>query len=220
MPFAASHTDQFEPRKASALVVDMQQDVPRQVLRTLERARAIGGKLGAAHRQESLAEQAHGAVRRHRLGTIPYGQVDALAIEVDDAIVRGDEHVDGGMAGAKARQPRDQPYRRERLIGRDGQRQRRLLATNLGHRLRDLVEHAPGGCLQDLAGTGQAQLSVPALEQRKPDLLFERLHLAGQRRLRQKQLLGGASERKLARRRLEALEQIQRWQTPTGARLG
>jgi hypothetical protein len=142
-----------------------------------------------------------------------------LAVEIDDAIVGGYEYVDGRMAGAKAGQARDQPHRSERLIGRNGQRQSFLLAADLGDRLRELVQDVPGGCLQDLAGVGQPKLAVASLEQREAYLLFQRLHLAGERRLRQKQFLGGAGKRELARRRLEAFEQVERRKARSSARL-
>jgi hypothetical protein len=193
--------------------------VPGQILGTLERTRAVGGQSRTAHRQQPLAEQTHRARRRHRVGAVAHRQVDSLAVEIDDAIVGGYEHVDGRVAGAKAGQARNQPYGGERLIGRNGQRQSFLLAADLGDRLRELVQDVPGGRLQDLAGIGQPQLAVPSLEQREAYLLFERLHLAGERRLRQKQFLRGAGERELARRRLEAFEQVERRKARPSARL-
>ena len=147
---------------------------------------------------------------------IAHSQVDAITVEVDDAIVRGNEDVDGGMPGAKARQPRHQPKRSERQIGRHGQRPGRLFAANLGHGLRDFVEHRPGRDLQDLSRVGQAQLPVTAFEQRRAELFLERLDLARERRLGQEQLLGPPREREMARRSIEPLEQVQRRQARQG----
>ena len=59
---------------------------------------------------------------------------------------------------------------------------------------------------------------MAALEQRHAELLFERLDLARQRRLREVELLGRAGEGQMPRRGLETLEQVERGQARPRAR--
>src|SRR5256885_16507021 len=103
--------------------------------------------------------------------------IDAFAIEVDDAIVGRDVDVDVGKSLTEMREARDQPERSERLIGRYGQRLRRLIPADRSNRLRDLVEHALRRCMQHLPRIGQQELAMASLEKRQPELLLERLHL-------------------------------------------
>ncbi len=90
----------------------------------------------------------------------------------------------------------------------------RLLAAYPRHRETELVENGPRRDLKDLSRLGQSERAMPALEKRRAELLLERLHLARQRRLRQEQLLAGAREAQVTRRRLEALEQVEGRETP------
>jgi hypothetical protein len=66
------------------------------------------------------------------------------------------------------------------------------------------------GAVKLFAGAGQLQRAVNAVEERLPDLLFQRLDLAADRRLGDKQFLRRAGEAQVARGDAEASEQIER----------
>ena len=186
--------------------------MPRKILGLLQRPRAIPGEPRAAHRHQLLAEEPRRTRRRHRFTAIADGEIFALALEIDDAVVRRNVHVYPRMALAEPRQSRNQPQRGEGLIGRYGQGLRRLVAAYRGHCLSELAEHRLRRRVQHLSGFGQQQLAMAAFEQRHAELFFERLHLARQRRLRQEKLLRRAREAQVSRRGFEALEEIERRQ--------
>src|SRR3954467_4433118 len=60
-----------------------------------------------------------------------------------------------------------------------------------------------------LPGFGENQCAMPAMKQRHAQLVFELLDLAAHRRLREKELVAGLGEREMARRRLEAGEEVE-----------
>ena len=79
--------------------------------------------------------------------------------------------------------------------------------------VRDLLQplqQLAGRPLQDAALLGQHQRPMPALEQGDAQVLLQRPDLPADRRLGDEQLLGRLGEGEVARRRLEALDQVQR----------
>ena len=72
-----------EPRHAAVGVVEMQEDVTREVGRSGERRPRTARELRAHHRHHALAEEAHRAFGRARVRKIAHGDVDLAAPEVD-----------------------------------------------------------------------------------------------------------------------------------------
>src|SRR3954471_5859473 len=60
-----------------------------------------------------------------------------------------------------------------------------------------------------LPGVGERKRTVPSLEERHAELVLELLHLPAHRRLSEEKLLGGLGEGQMARRRLEAAQQVE-----------
>ena len=100
MPIAANHTDQLSHGKRPPSS-SMQQRVMGEILRPLERARAVRGDGRAAYGHEPLPEEPQGTRGSHRFATVAHGEVDALAIEIEYPVVGGDEHIDGGKQRAE-----------------------------------------------------------------------------------------------------------------------
>ena len=90
--------------------------------------------------------------------------IDPLALEVHDPVVRRDVDVDLGMALAESGQTRDEPQRGERLIGRYGQRLCGLIAADGSDRLGELVEHRLRRRVQHLPRLGEQKLAMPPFE--------------------------------------------------------
>ena len=205
----------IEPGIPATIVVELEQHVPREILRLVQRTRRIGCERRTAHGLQALAEKALRVARRHRLRAIANREVDALPIEVEDPVVGRDEHIDVRVPLPEPRQARQKPQRGKWNSGRDRERLHRLLASYARDREGKLVENGPRRDLKDLARLGQSKRAVPALEKRRSELLLERLHLARQRRLRQEQLLAGAREAQMTRRRVETLKEVQRGEAPS-----
>ena len=70
-------------------------------------------------------------------------------------------------------------------------------------------EHLRRGGIELLARLGQRERAVAALEQHHAELVLELLDLAADRRLREVELLARLGERQVARRRLEADQQVE-----------
>ena len=149
-----------------------------EIFGLLQWARRIGCQRRTANRLQALAKQPVRIARRERLRAIAHGEIDALPIEIEHAIVGGDENVDVRMPLPEPRQPRQQPQGGKRDPGRNRQRRRRSLAANLGHRMGQLIEHCLRRQLQHLTRFGQSKRAMPALEQGHAELFFECLHLA------------------------------------------
>src|SRR5712692_10107523 len=171
----------------------------------------ITQQLRAAYREHALAEEPHGFRAGKRRRAVAQSHVEAVALEILDARLCGDAHVDPGMRAREAREPRYQPQRGERMRRRDRQR---LAAAGL--RAQALSrgahgsEHLRRGGVELLARHGERERAVPALEERRAELILELFDLAAHRRLREIELLARLGERQVARRRLEAYEQVER----------
>src|SRR5712691_282234 len=115
------------------------------------------------------------------------------------------------MRARKAREPRYQPERGERIGGGDRQRPAAagLRAQALG-RCAHGSEHLRRGGVELLARRGERERAVPALEERRAELILELLDLPAYRRLREIELLACLGERQVARCRLEADQQVER----------
>ena len=72
-----------------------------------------------------------------------------------------------------------------------------------------LAQHVIGHAQQLFALLGEFQGPMQPLEKRDPEPVFERLDLAADRRLGQRQLVGGACEAQMTSRRLEGFEQVE-----------
>src|SRR5204862_1596942 len=70
----------------------------------------------------------------------------------------------------------------------------RFLRPDLVAGALDVAQDAHRAFEQLLAGLGQPDPAIGSGEQRHPELLFEPLHMAGQRRLRQAQMRRGAGD--------------------------
>src|ERR1022692_778928 len=167
----------IEPWISAAIVVEIEEHVPSQILGLLQRTRWIGCQRRAANRLQTFAEQAQSVARRHRLRAIAHREVDTLPVEIEDAVVGGDEYVDLRMPLAETRKARQQPQWGKRDRGRDRQRLHGLLAANHGHREAKLVENRPRRDLQNLPCLGQSKRAMPALEKGDAELFLKRLHL-------------------------------------------
>jgi hypothetical protein len=84
-----------------------------------------------------------------------------------------------------------------------------LRAQPVGRRAHGRKRLCRGG-VELVAGLRQRERAVPPLEERHAELVLELLDLAADRRLREVELLAGLGERQVARRRLEADQQVQR----------
>jgi hypothetical protein len=75
-----------------------------------------------------------------------------------------------------------------------------------------VTERCVPSCLMRVAVSPRMDVAVTPLEQRRAEVLLERLDLAADCRLRDEQFLGGAREARQPRRRLEAADQLKRRQ--------
>jgi hypothetical protein len=83
------------------------------------------------------------------------------------------------------------------------------LRAQLVGRLAHRRQHLRRGGVEPAARLGERERAVLALEQRRAELVLELLDLAADRRLGQEQLLARLGERQMARRRLEADQQVE-----------
>jgi len=184
----------------------------------------VGGEIGGPHqRRMRRAQQARAADRRHRLAEeadavaragasnrpIADRQVDAVAVEVDDRVVRRDPHVDVGMGGDEAGQPRDQPEPREARRRRDDDRLRALAVAKRAGRAIESAQRLDRRGVERGAVLGQGEGAVQAAKERHAEALLEREHLPAHRRLRQRDLGAGAGEAEVARRALEGDQELE-----------
>jgi hypothetical protein len=141
---------------------------------------------------------------------VTHRDVDALALQVEHAVVGGDAHIDLGAGAAELAQARDQPQRAERHGG--GQRDPLPVGARREavDRVLDLAQRGVHRSIQAVAFVGEDEAAALAHEQPHPQTLFQRLDLAAHRGLREVQLVGGAGEIQVPRGRLEALQQVQR----------
>ena len=113
------------------------------------------------------------------------------------------------MVGGETVQPRNQPQRGKTGRGGDGHLAQLGAGAHAGRGVAQALQAIDHGALQHLAGLGQRQRAVPALEQRHAQAGLDLLDLPAHRRLREKQLFGGVREAQRARGGLEAAQQVE-----------
>ena len=91
-------------------------------------------------------------------------------------------------------QARDQPQPRETRGGGDDDGLGAPLAVQLGADLVQPRQHLADRTLQRVAVFGESQCAVQAAEQRQAVVVFQRRDLAADRRLRQREFIGGLRE--------------------------
>jgi hypothetical protein len=120
------------------------------------------------------------------------------------------------MLLAETRQARHQPDGRERHRRGDGEHVAGARFAQLARGLAQLAEGRGHDAVIGLAGIGERERLVAALEERHAHELLQRLDLAAHRRLREEELGPRAREGQVARGRLEAAQQVQRGQRTVG----
>jgi len=211
LPVGVEPRRPVEPRHEAAGVVEVDQHVAREIGRCPER-RSAARERGARHRQQPLAEQAHGVARCAHVGEVANRNVDVAAREVRHPVVGGDVDVGRRVRRTERRQARDQPQRGERHRRRHGEARLPLDRAHRvggGSEVAQLLGHSPVECR---ARGRQRERAVPPLEQRDAERSLQRLDLPGERRLRDEELLGGQCERQAPARGLEAAEEVEGWQ--------
>jgi len=144
-----------------------------------------------------------------------YRHIEMLAREIGLVVACVDLHIDPGMRAVEPRQPGREPHRRKRAGGRDRDR-----FPGSGETIGNPIEQRERivrGTVQLLTGTRELQRAVHAMEERLSDLLFQRLDLAADRRLGDKEFLRRAGKAQVARRDTKAAKQVER--QPRGANL-
>jgi hypothetical protein len=96
-----------------ASILEMQQSMMNEIPRLFERPRLVTQQRAAAHRDHLLAKQPDRAFRHRLRPTVADGNVDEAALEIERVGGRREPHVDVGMQGGKAPQPRNEPERSE-----------------------------------------------------------------------------------------------------------
>ena len=137
------------------------------------------------------------------------GEVEAVAVEILDARVGHDAHVDPRVAASETGKTRNEPQGRERVRGGD----REAFFPRLGaqsvrggaHGGEDLRR----GRVEGPARVGERERAMAPLEELHAELVLQLLDLPAHRRLGQEELLARLGEGQVARRRLEPHEQIQ-----------
>ena len=149
---------------------------------------------------------------------MPDRDVDFLANEIDMMHGRGDPQIDAGMGLGKPAEPVDQPFGGEIRRRADGQGTRVLaLHDALGAR-GDPVERVADHAEIFATGVGDDQPLALAIEKLDAERRFQRLDLMADGALGDAQLFGRAREAFAARRGLEGLERVERWQLAGHAR--
>jgi hypothetical protein len=173
-------------------------------------------EVGARDGHEALAEQERRIVRRARMREITDRDIHVALREVDHAIVGRDVDVDRGCA---ARNPGS--------LGMSHSEANDTVVDTVsaGSRCGACSASAASAISRSFSVTvrwkgaaraGQRERAMPPLEERHAERLFQRLHLARQRGLREEELLRGERERKPAPGGFEAAQEIERRQAAKG----
>ncbi|MCY1527227.1 hypothetical protein D9M68_622880 [compost metagenome] len=112
----------------------------------------------------------------------------------------------------QAAQPRQQPQAGHADAGGDCDRPLALDAAYLGDHVLQLLQRAVGAAEQPFALGGEGDAAMLAHEQRHLQLLFQRVDLPADRRLRQAQVVRGLGDAHAPADGDEALEQVERKQ--------
>ena len=155
------------------------------------------------------------AARPRRLAQ-PDCDVDAAGAEIGRGMGRGKPHLDPGVGGVEGIEPRDQPAHHEGGEAGDHERPLPGPRSDLGRR-----------CLQDLqglayvrqercAGGGELDAPVEAAEQRRAEMVLQRLDLAADRTMGQVQLLRGRTDAQALGGELERGQGLERGQSAHG----
>src|SRR5215813_10963637 len=171
--------------------------------RSTARARSSGR---SSFRRDATFGLATGSTRS------PKSLVEPFAIEVLDPVLGDEADLHRGLRALESRELRHEPERRERH-GRAHRHRRR--AARRPHRRRrraEAVERAAHGLQIALTRVRQEQRAGAAVEELRPELLLERLHLPADRGLGEEELLARLGEGEMPRGSLEALEEIERRQ--------
>jgi hypothetical protein len=198
------------------IVVQVDQHPAQEVVRAGNRA--VARQVGrAAHREDFLVEQQRRLVARPAAVAVDDGDIDLLGQAVRLHVRRDEPQVDLAVGVLEARQARQQPERRHRLVGRHGQPGvglgRPQARCGVGH----VAERQRHGVLELAALRGQAHGAMGAGEERAAEVLFQESDLAAHRRLGQAELLGGGGEAGEPGRRLEGDEELERRQVLASA---
>jgi choline monooxygenase len=123
--------------------------------------------------------------------------------------VRGDDaQLDVWKARAKIRDALDEPEAREGEGRRHGEVRSRLGSLELRHDFGDMIQASHDSIMQAPAFVGELHGAADATEDRQAKMIFQRLDLAADGRLRHIQLSGGAREALVARGRLERDDRV------------
>ena len=140
------------------------------------------------------------------------GKVDVLAREVDVVQRGADPEIDLGVDLGEAAQAMDEPLRREVRRRADGEHAAALALQQALRPGGDAVEGIAHDGEIGAARLGDDEPLPLAIEKLQSELGLERLHLMADGALGDAELLGGAREALVARRRLESLECVERRQ--------
>ena len=182
-------------------------------VRRTEKRQPVLQQARAAHREHFLGHQAHGVEATPNAAAVAHRHVDAITAKVDHVIGGRDVDVDVGAEGAEAPKARYQPVGGKRCQGADGERPASVPGLEpsggLGEDIKGVAHRREIG----LTLVGQQQRPVETAEELEPQVRLQALDLMTDRRLGDVQFLGGAGERKMARRGLEDAERIKGRQT-------
>ena len=180
----------------------------------LGRAKRIGAgdKLGRADRKDVLLEQERRREARELARAPADERVRGAGLERFIDRIGVDQDIGLGMAGLELADPADEPGGGERRRRIDHQK---AAPVTLAHGARGLGEERQSFGERSCSGRarfGQPKSAAISLDEPCAEILLERPHLLGDRRLGHVQLLGRPGERQVARDDLEGAKRVERRQ--------
>ena len=193
------------PDGALRLIVEMDEIVMQQVARLADRV-AAGEKFRAADRKHHLLEQAVDAEAGIIAGAEADGDIDIVAVEIENRLRHIDPDIRAWHRCQKAIEARHQPFGGNRWRSGDIEP---VLLLQLADALQGAVqaiERIGHRDAQDLALARQPHAAAGAQEQRDADLVLKLLDLMADGRRRDRQFLGGLGETQVPGSGVEGLE--------------
>src|SRR5690606_14843611 len=173
---------------AAARVVELEQEVLRELVGPLERRKA---ERGARDRGERLAEKPLRPRGRRGGRTVADREIDALAAQVDEPRVGRDAQVDVGVARLEVAHARKQPQAGEADGRRDGDGPSAARDADVAHHLLELAHRSLGDLEESLTLWRERKGAMAAHEKLHAEHVLERVDLAADRRLREEEILAG-----------------------------